>query len=572
MENRKVAQIFQEIGDILELKGENRFRYTSYHRAAQTISNMSKDVRRIYDENPRKLQEIPGIGAALADKIAEILNTGACQTHQRLLAEFDKGLLELLTVRGLGPKKVKKFYEELAIDDIHKLKAAAEQGVLAELEGMGEKSQTELLKAIKEHEQHRERVLLHTAMMMAEEMVDYMKKCKAVKQVEYAGSLRRGKETIGDLDILATGKDHTKIIDHFVAHPQVENILAQGETKASVILENVIQADLRVVDESSFGAALYYFTGSKQHNIATRKLAISKKLKINEYGVYKGEKVVAGKTEKEIFKTLGLPYIIPELREDHGEIQAGYDGTLPKALDLKDIRGDLHMHTDESDGRHSLEEMVTQAKALGYEYICICDHSTAMRVAHGLDKKRLMAQIKEIDNLNKKLRGFRVLKGIEVDIYEDGTLDFPDEILKKLDLVGAAVHSKFTLSAEKQTARIIKAISNPYVSFLAHPTGKIIKRRDPYQVDMVEVARAAKKHNVALEINANMRLDLDGVNARLAKEHGAKFVINTDAHRIEQMPFMRFGVTTARRGWLEKKDVLNTLPLERMLKWFGNGS
>ncbi len=568
MENLRVAQIFQEIGDILELMGENRFRVSSYHRAAQTIGNMSKDVRKIYDADPKKLQGIPGIGPALADKIVEILNTGTCKEHQRLLAGFSKGLLELLTIRGLGPKKVKKFYYELGIDSVAKLEVAAKKGVLAGLEGMGEKSEAEVLKAIEQHRQHRERVLLHPAMLMAEDLVEYMKKCKSVTQVEYAGSLRRGRETIGDLDILATGKDHAKIIDHFVKHPQVEKILAQGETKASVLLEDLMQSDLRVVEAKSFGAALYYFTGSKQHNIATRKIAISKGLKINEYGVFKGEKSVAGKTEAEIFKVLGLPYIIPELREDSGEIAAGYDEKLPKSAELDDIRGDLHLHTDASDGRNTLEEMVTKAKGLGYEYLCVTDHSTALRVAHGLDEKRLLDQLKAIDAMNKKLRGFRVLKGAEVDIHEDGSLDYPDELLKRLDLVGAAVHTKLSLPAEKQTARITKAISNPYVSFLSHPTGRIINKREPYEVDLVEIVRTAKKNRVAMEINANVRLDLNGPNCRLAKDHGAKFVLGTDAHLVDQMDFMRFGVITARRGWLEKKDVLNTLPVEKLLKWF----
>ncbi len=562
MENQRVAQIFQEIGDVLELKGENRFRYLSYHRAAQTITNLSQDIRKIYDNG--ELEKIPGIGKALSEKIAEILNTGKCGTHERLLAEFDKGLLELLTIRGLGPKKVKKFYDELGIDNVGKLKVAAEKGVIAELDGMGEKSQADILKAIAEHEKHIERSHLITATLLAEFLIKYMKDCPAVKRAEYAGSLRRGRETIGDIDILATGKDHAAIIAHFLAHHDISTVLAQGETKASVVLEGGVQVDLRVVDEASFGAALYYFTGSKNHNIATRKLAIKKGLKINEYGVFKGEKSIAGKTEKEIFKVLGLPYIIPELREDQGEIKE----KLPKSVELKDIRGDLHFHTNWSDGRNTLEEMVAAAKKLGYEYLCVADHSTSARVAHGLDTDRIMDQIKQVDALNKKLRGFKVFKGSEVDILSDGSLDYPDEILKLLDIVTVSVHTKFTLSAAEQTARIIKAISNPYVNVLGHPTGRIVNRRESYEVDIVEVARAAKKNNVAMEINSNLRLDLSGTNTRIAKEHGVKFVINTDAHGIDQLALMKFGVITARRGWLEKKDVLNTLPLEKLLKLF----
>jgi DNA polymerase (family X) len=558
MENKRVAKIFQEIGDILELKGENRFRYLSYHRAAQTILNLSRDVRQIYDDG--ELEGIPGIGKALSEKIAEILNTGKCGTHQRLLSEFDKGLLELLTIRGLGPKKVKKFYDEFGIDNIGKLKEAAEKGILAELEGMGEKSQADIIKSIKEHEKHISRSHLITATLLAEFLVEYMKDCPAVTRVEYAGSVRRGRETIGDVDILATGKDHTQIIQHFLAHQDVSLVLAQGETKASVILEGGVQVDLRVVDKESFGAALYYFTGSKNHNIATRKLAIRKGLKINEYGVFKGEKSIAGKTEKEIFKTLGLPYIIPELREDQGEVTE----KLPKSIELEDIRGDLHLHTNWSDGRNTLEEMVEAAQKLGYEYLCVSDHSTSARIANGLDTNRIMDQIKEINEFNKHLNGFTVFKGAEVDILGDGTLDFPDEILAQLDWVTASVHSKFTLSAAEQTARIVKAISNPYVKVLGHPTGQIVNSREPYEVDIVAVARAAAENNVALEINSNMRLDLSATNIRIAKEHGVKFVINTDAHSVDQLGLMRFGVITARRGWLEKSDVLNTLSLEQL--------
>ena len=391
-----------------------------------------------------------------------------------------------------------------------------------------------------------------------------MKDCSKVSRAEYAGSLRRGRETVGDIDILATGKDHNQIIRHFLAHQDVSLVLAQGETKASVILEGGVQVDLRVVDEKSFGAALYYFTGSKNHNIATRKLAIKKGLKINEYGVFKGEKSIAGKTEKEIFKVLGLPYIIPELREDQGEVQAGFDGKLPKSVELADIRGDLHLHTNWSDGRNTLEEMVAAAQKLGYEYLCVSDHSTSARIANGLDLGRIKDQIKQVEALNKRLRGFKVFKGAEVDILTDGSLDFPDEILAQLDWITASVHSKFTLSSAEQTARLIKAISNPYVHVLGHPTGQIVNRREPYELDIAAVARAAAKNNVALEINSNMRLDLSATNIRIAKEHGVKFVINTDAHSIDQLGLMRFGVTTARRGWLEKGDVLNTLPIEAL--------
>lgn len=570
MENTKVARIFSEMADILELQGVNRFRYLAYRRAAQTLETLGTDVRTMYDEDPTGFRKIPGIGPDLSAKIVEILETGQCRAHQQLLAGFSKGLLELLSVRGLGPKKVRKFYDALGVDDLKKLKRAAEAGDLAKLEGMGEKSQADLLKAISEHELHRERLLLHAATVMAEDMVAYMKTCHRVDHAEYAGSCRRGKETIGDLDILATGKNHEKIIDHFVSHPRVNTILAQGDTKASVLMDEGVHVDLRVVSDDSFGAALYYFTGSKEHNIRTRKLAISKGLKINEYGVFKGEKRVAGRTEKEMFKVLGIPFIIPEMRRDDGEVEAALEDKLPDSLERSDIRGDLHMHTEETDGKDSMEDMVATAKKLGYEYIAITDHSPAVRVAHGMSPTRLLDYLARIDALNKKVKGLTILKGSEVDILEDGSLDYEDALLAKLDLVNVSIHSKFNLPAGEQTARIVKAISNPYVTILNHPTGQIIKQRDPYPVDMVAVARAAAKHRVALEVNGSKRLDLNAGNIKLAKEHGAKFVVCTDSHRTSSLEHMRFGVMLARRGWLEARDVLNTLPLEKMMKfWAG---
>ena len=543
-----------------------------------------------------KFEEIPGIGKDLAAKIVEILETGRCRMHQELLAGFSKGLLELLTVRGLGPKKVRKFFETMGVDSVDKLKKAAESGDLAKLPGMGEKSQAEILKALEDHAKHRERIILHAAVLMAEEMVEYMKRCPVVKHCEYAGSCRRGKETIGDIDILATGSDHAKIIDHFVKHRQVQKILAQGDTKASVLLEEGVQVDLRVVDDACFGAALQYFTGSKEHNVHTRKLAISKGLKISEYGVFKVEAktekrnrkaeggkarqggLIAGRTEEEVYKALGLPCFIPEIRRDEGEIEAALAGKLPKPIELSDIRGDLHVHTTHSDGEDSLETMVMAAMELGYEYVAISDHSPAVRVANGMNPARLLNYIAEINALNTKLaqsgksgRGgkpFVILKSSEVDILEDGSLDYPDELLKKLDLVNVSVHRKFNLPAEIQTARIVKALSNPYVTILSHPTGQIVKQREPYAMDLVAVARAAAKHRVALEVNGSHRLDLGPGNIRLAAAQGAKFVINTDSHQKDHLSFMRFGVMMARGGWLEAKDVLNTLPVEKLFRYF----
>jgi DNA polymerase (family X) len=568
MENQKVARVFQEIGDILQLQGVNRFRYLAYYKAVQIVESLSLDVRKIYDDPEKQFTDIPGIGSALASKIVEILETGQCKEHQELLNGFSKGLLELLTIRGLGPKKVKLFYDVLGIDDIHKLKAAAEKGSLAELPRMGEKSQAEILKAIIDHEKHRERIILHSARVTADAMVEYMKTCEEVTKVQFAGSLRRGRETIGDVDILATGKDHAKIIQHFIDHSDVQDVLAHGETKASVVNGSGFQIDFRVVEAKSFGSALYYFTGSKNHNIHARKLAIGKGMKVNEYGIFKGDEWLAGETESDIFKVLGLPYIIPELREDNGEIEAGFNDALPDSIEVDDIRGDLHMHTTASDGKNSLEEMVGEAKKLGYEYIAITDHSPSVRVAHGLSNERVLDHIARIDALNEKIDGMTILKGAEIDILADGSLDYPDEILAKLDMVNISVHSKFNLPADEQTARVIKGLSNPYVTMLCHPTGRIVKQREPILIDIVEVARAAKAHGVAMEINGSSRLDLSPGNAKLAKEQGCKFLINTDSHRVMHLQNMRFGVTLARRGWIEKTDVLNTLPLAQMLSYF----
>lgn len=395
----------------------------------------------------------------------------------------------------------------------------------------------------------------------------YLKKTPGIKTVEVAGSFRRRRETVGDLDILAISADSRKVMRRFVKYDSVVEVLSQGETRSSVRLRSGLQVDLRVVPEVSYGAALYYFTGSKSHNIATRKLAMAKKLKINEYGVYRGEKRVAGRTEEDLFSTLGLAYIPPELREDRGEIEAARKGRLPELVALKDIRGDLHSHTEETDGRDSLEEMAAEAGALGYEYLAVTDHSRRVSVARGMDKRRLLAQIAAIDKLNGKLKGLRLLKSVEVDILEDGSLDMPDEVLKELDLVVAAVHYKQDLPGAKQTRRLLKAMDNPYFSILAHPSGRLINQRLPMDYDFERVLRGAKEHGCFLEVDSQPeRLDLDDMHCKLAKEMGVKIAISSDAHSTDGLGLMRFGVDQARRGWLEAGDVLNTLPLEKLLR------
>lgn len=569
MENQRIADIFLEMGNILEIQGENSFRVGAYHRGAQIITNYPHDLKEMMEEDPRKLRQIPQIGEGLAEKIEEILRTGKCKEYQQLLRKIGKKRLELLLVRTVGPKKVRLFFDKLKIDSVAKLKRAAEKGKLRELEGMGEKSEAEILKAIKEFDHHHARKPLYLAKRLAEEYKKYLEECPAAQRVEIAGSLRRRRETIGDLDILASGPGE-KIINHFVKYREVKEVIAQGPTKASVLLKSGIQVDLRVVAKKSFGAAWYYFTGSKAHNIKVRNRAKRKGLKINEYGVFRGTKMIAGKTEEEIFKTVNLDFIEPEMRENLGEVEAAAAGRLPKLIQLKDIQGDLHMHTMASDGSSSVEEMAEAARKKGYKYIAVADHSTAARIARGLDEKRILGQFKEIDALNKRLRGFRILKGSEVDILGDGKLDFPDRILKKLDIVIGSVHSRFTLNRQEQTERVIKAMQNPYFKILGHPTGRLLGQRAPYEIDLEAVIKAAKKYRVAIEINANpLRLDLTDVYCRMAKEIGVKIIINTDAHHAAQLEYMEDGIGVAKRGWLSRADVLNTKSVEGLLGYWG---
>jgi len=565
MENKKIAHVFQEIGDILEILGDSRFRIRSYHKGAQVIANYPYHVRDIYEKDPGLLDEIPGIGKALMVKIVEILETGDCQAHLKLVKQIPPGVLDVLRLRGIGPKKTKLFLDELNINSVIKLKDAAKRGLLRELPGMGEKSETDVLAAIESYGQLASRIPLHKASETAEEILSYMKKFKPVKKVTYAGSLRRMRRTIGDIDILASGPP--EIIDYFCNFPEISHIEAKGDTKATVILEDGIQVDLRVVAEESFGAALYYFTGSKAHNIATRKIAQKMGLKINEYGVFKGEKSLAGKTEEEIFKTIGLPYIIPEMREDNGEIEFMKNNPEFKTVDVSDIKGELHSHSDWSDGDNTIEEMAEAAKALGYEYLAVTDHSGSLKITHGLDSDRLKAQMREIDRLNKKLEGITILKGIEVDIMKDGSLDMEDSVLAELDIVVASVHTYFKLDEKEQTDRIIRAIKHPLVNILGHPTGKLVGQREAYDVDLSKLMRAAKESETTLELNCNLkRLDLDAKHLRAARDMGVLISLDTDAHATSHLSYVRFGVSIARRGWLEPSNVLNAMTLSDLKK------
>ncbi len=566
MKNQQIAKIFNEMAELLELKGENVFRIRAYRRAGQTIDSLPKDVTDLSDE---ELTALPGIGKDLAGKIKEYISTGKIAKHEELKKDIPSGVLELLNVPGLGPKKAKQLYETLGIKGIDELESAAKGGRLKGLPGIQEKTIDNILKGIELIRRGSERRPLGRVLPLAQSIVSRLKQVAPVGRIEVAGSIRRMKETVKDIDILTTSKKPEGVMEAFVRLPQVKRVLAHGPTKSSVVTEDGIQVDLRVVDEDSFGAALQYFTGSKEHNIKLREMAVKAGLKLNEYGVFKvaGEKRIGGRTEEEMYKALSLPWIPPELREDAGEIEAASADRLPRLISLEDIKGDLHVHTNWSDGGHDLEGIIEAARKKGYEYIAITDHTKGLGVAHGLDEKRLADEMKLIDKANERISGFRVLKGTEIDIRSDGSLDLPDEALSGLDIVVASIHSGFKQSKEQITRRLISAIRNPCVSVIAHPTGRLIGERDAYEVDMDAVLKEAARHGVAMEINAYpLRLDLNDQHIRLAKEYGVMLVISTDTHTIDQFDFMSYGVSVARRGWVEKKDVLNTLPYEQVIR------
>lgn len=565
MKNQQIAGIFNEIAELLELKGENVFRIRAYRRAAQNIDGLSKDVSTLTDE---ELAAIPGIGKDLIGKIHEYLEKGTVDKHEELKKEIPGGVLDLLRVPGLGPKKAKQFYDTLKIKSVDELEAAIKRGKLSGLPGIQKKTEENILKGIELIKRGTERRPLGRVLPLAEDIVRRMKDGAPVDRIEVAGSIRRMKETVKDIDILTISKKPAEVMDAFIKLPHVRRVLMQGPTKSSVITEDGVQVDLRVVEEDSFGAALQYFTGSKQHNIKLREMAVRKGLKINEYGVFRepGDKKIGGKTEEEVYKVLKLPFIPPELREDSGEIEAALAGKLPHLVELGDIKGDLHVHTKWSDGSHDLDTVVQAAKKRGYEYIAITDHTKGLGVAHGLDEKRLADEIKLIDAANKRYAGFTILKGTEIDIRSDGRLDFADEALAGLDIVVASIHSGFKQTEEQITKRILAAIRNPCVSVIAHPTGRLIGERDAYAVDIEAILKEAAKFGVAMEVNAYpLRLDLNDLHIKMAKQYGVPLVISTDAHVTSQFDFMSYGVSVARRGWVEKKDVLNVLPYEQLI-------
>ncbi len=568
MENQEFAKVFFEIAELLELKGDNPFRIRAYQKAAHNIESMPESLESAYKKGGLKaLENVPGIGKGIAEHIEEMVKTGKLKGREDLLKKFPKGLLDIIAVPGMGPKTAMLAYKKLKIDSIDKLRKAAKAGTLEKLPGVRSKKIANILAGIELKQKSKGRFSIGEALPYAEAIVSELKKLKEIDQIMPCGSLRRAQETIGDIDILITSKKPPPIMDRFVKLPQVDRMLSKGDTKSSVILKNGMQADVRVVDPSSYGAAVHYFTGNKSHNIIIREMGIKKGLKINEYGIFKGNKRIGGRKEEDVFKALGLPYIPPELRNGTDEIEAAKAGKLPKLIELKEIRGDLHAHTKATDGANTIEEMALAAKKLGYEYIAITDHSKSTRVAGGLTADELLKNLKLIKKASSRIPGIKILKGSEVDILPDGSLDYPDEILRQLDIVFVSVHSNFRMPKNEMTARIIRAIKNKYVHVLSHPTGRLIGERDAYEVDLDEVLKAAAGTGTFMELNAHpLRLDLDDVHCREAKKLGITVVITTDAHSTAQLNNMRYGVFTARRGWLEKSDILNCLPFEKLIK------
>jgi DNA polymerase (family 10) len=567
MRNFQVSFILSDIADMLEIKGENFFKVRAYRKAAHVIENLAVEVEDLMKETP--LESIEGIGKAIAGKITEIVNTGTCRYYEELKENFPRGLVEMLKIPGLGARKVKTIYDVLHISSIDELEKAARSHQLRNLPGMGVKTEQAILKGIQMVRGGAGKMLLPTALSIAEDLISKLSGMPEVEKIEAAGSLRRRKEIIGDIDLIIASTYPEDVVEGFLKIPRIAEVTAKGSTKVSVRMDMGIQVDLRIVEPRSFYPALQYFTGSKEHNTKLRSISQETGFKLNEYGIFESEfdRAIFPESEEELYKQFGMPYIIPELREDRGEIEAAMTGRLPEVIDLKDIKGDLHVHSDWSDGVNSIESIALAARAMGYEYIAITDHSKSLKVARGLDEKRLKEQMELIKKLNQSIEGFRILSGIEVDILSDEILDFDDEILKELDVVVASIHSGFKQDREKLTRRILAACENPHVDIIAHPTGRMLGKRDPYDVDMDLILKAAAETGTILEINSSPdRLDLNDLMSKRAKEMGVKISIDTDAHEKDGLKDMKYGVWVARRGWLEKKDVINTLPLDELLK------
>jgi len=567
MKNQAVARIFQEIADLLEIKGENAFKIRAYRKAAHTIENLPEEIKHLMEAG--RLQEIPGIGEAIAKKISELLTTGRLGYYEELRSEFPEGTLSLLEIPGIGPKTAIRLVKELGISNIDDLEKAIREERVGGIYHLGDKVAANILRHIQRSRRKDTRIPIGEALPLAEQIVALLGSCPGLRNLVPAGSLRRFKETIGDIDIMGTADKPQDVLQTFTELPVVEDVLVKGTTKASVITSSGIQVDLRMVEPECLGSLLQYFTGSKDHNIALREKALRDGLSLSEYGITVLEtgKTERFATEESFYDRLGLQYIPPELREGGNEIELAAKGALPELIEVPDIKGDLHIHTDWSDGYDSIEAMAAAAVARGYQYLAITDHSAGRGIAHGLSEERLRRQIADIRALNQKLHGIRLLSGIEVDIRADGTLDLPDELLKELDVVVAAAHSAMGQGVEKMTRRLVRALENPYVHILAHPTCRLLGVREPVDFDLEAVLRTATRTGTALEINAMpQRLDLKDTHVMRARELGVKLVIGTDAHSASQLDIIRFGVGVARRGWCQKEDVLNARGADEVLE------
>jgi DNA polymerase (family 10) len=569
VQNAEIAERFEQLADLLELQGANPFRVRAYRNAARFIRGHSRSLAELLEEGA-DLAELPGIGADLAGKIATLVRTGRLPLLDQMAKKVPAPLVAMTRIEGLGPKRAQALHKALKIRSLEDLARAARSGRIREVPGFGPRTEQLIAERVARAATVEHRLRLADAEQVAKPLVAYARGIEGVKDVEVAGSFRRRRETVGDLDLLVSAARGAKVMDRIVRYEDVVEVQAQGSTRATLRLRNGLQVDVRVVPAAAFGSALHYFTGSKAHNIAVRRMAMARGLKLNEYGIFRGERRVGGRMEAEVFAAVGLPVIPPELREDRGEIDAARRGRLPQLVRLEDLRGDLHCHSRATDGRDTIEAMAKAAAGRGYEYLSINDHSRHVTVAHGLDRKRLLAQVRAIDRLNARLEGITVLKSVEVDILEDGRLDLPDSVLKELDFTVCAIHYGFGYSRARQTTRILRAMDNPHFSILAHPTGRLINAREAYDIDLERVLEAARERGCIMELNAQPdRLDLDDRGCRLAKELGVKVAISTDAHRVADLELMRFGVDQARRGWLEPGDVVNTLPLTELKRVLG---
>jgi len=562
--NVEIATVFEQLAQLLEIQGENPFKIRAYENAAREIRNMAGSLSQMVKDKV-DLSKLPAIGEHIALKIMEIVRTGKLSKLEDLKKSFPPHILDILKIEGIGPKRAKILYDALHIGSLEDLRKAALAHKIRELDGFNEKIENNIIDKTILAKKIKKRFMYSVAEPHAKALLTYLKKSKDIIEALVAGSFRRRKDTVGDLDMVGTSKNPSKVIDYFVKYPDIKDVILHGDTRSTFILQDDIQVDFRCVQVDSYGSALHYFTGSRAHVLAIRNIAVERNLKINEYGIYKGEQKIAGLSETDMYETMGFSYIEPELRENRGELEASTKGKLPNLINQEDIKGDLHMHSTYSDGQNSIREMVEAAQKKDYEYIAMTDHSKHLGIVHGMDEAKLAKQIDKIDEINEQIKGITILKSIEVDILEDGTLAMSNDMLKRLDLVVAGIHDKFNLSSQKQTKRILKAMENPYFNILAHPTGRLINQREPYSADMDLVFKEAKQRGCFLEINSQpQRLDLNDIYAKFAKDMGIRFSISTDSHNCASLEYMKYGIYQARRGWVEKKDVINTLSLSKL--------